>query len=87
MFKKLILFISFVILALFDINELRAEENIIVPLKKPELTIQELNKKVLINILKPLAKPNQNKEKVKTVENIKKEKIKVKVILPKKNTS
>ena len=84
MFKKIIFFISFSALLLFHINELSAVENYIVPLKKPKLTIQELNKKVLINILKPLPKPNKNKEKIITVKTVKKEIIKPKKLLPKK---
>jgi soluble lytic murein transglycosylase len=84
MFKKLLFIISFTVLILFNANRLHANEKYIVPLKKPELTVQELNKKVSINILKPLAKPNKDKEKIKTVEIVKKKKIKPKFIIPKK---
>ena len=83
MFKKFIFIISFSVLLLFHISELDAVENYIAPLKKPKLTIQELNKKVLINVLKPLAKPNKNKKKINNIKTVKK-KIKVKKILPKK---
>jgi len=84
MFKKLIFFISFSVLILFHIDKLYADENFIVPLKKPVLTAQELNKKVLNNILKPLAKPDKNKEKVKTAEVVKKKEVKLKFLIPKK---
>ena len=84
MFKKLLFIISFTVLILFNANRLHANEKYIVPLKKPELTVQELNKKVSINILKPLAKPNKDKEKIKTVEIVKKKKIKPKFLIPKK---
>ena len=84
MFKKLIFFINFSSLVLLSINELRADEINIVPLKKPELSVQELNKKVLINILKPLAKPTINTKKTKPVEVAKKKIIKPKFLIPKK---
>ena len=82
MFKKLIFFISFTTLVLFIVIDLRAAENNILPLKKPVLTILELNKKVSINILKPLAKPNKIKKK--PIEIVKKKEIKLKLIIPKK---
>ena len=84
MFKKLIFFISFSILTLFLVNELRAEEISIIPIKKPKLTIQELNKKVLINILKPLPKPIKKDEKIKIAEITEKKIKKPKLLIPKK---
>ena len=65
MFKKLIFFIGFQVLILYHVSELHADVKNIVPIKKPVLTIQEFNKKVSINILKPLAKPNKKKKKFK----------------------
>ena len=59
MLKKLIISISFLFLIFTNISELYANEKILLPLKKPILSDQELKKKVLINILKPLAKPSQ----------------------------
>jgi soluble lytic murein transglycosylase len=84
MFKKLLFFISFASLILYHIDKLHAEEKYILPLKKPEITIQELNKKVLINILKPLPKPTTIKKKIKTIEVVKKKTKKPKFIIPKK---
>jgi len=84
MFKKLIFFISFSTFIILFTNLLSANEANIIPLKKPILTAQELDKKISINILKPLAKPNKNKEKTKIVEIVKKENKKPKILLPKK---
>ena len=86
MFKKLIFFISFVVLTVIYTNQLYADENKILPLKKPILTAKELNKKISINILKPLPKPTKNKVKVKVdvVKVEKKEKTKTIFIIPKK---
>ena len=84
MFKKLIFFIGFQVLILYHVSELHADVKNIVPIKKPVLTIQEFNKKVSINILKPLAKPNKKKEKIQAVEIVKKKKIKPKFLIPKK---
>ncbi len=84
MLKKLIFFISFSSLLFFNLTELYANENNLVPLKKPTLTDQELKKKVLINILKPLPKPNKTKKKIKTAEIIEKDDVKPKILIPKK---
>jgi soluble lytic murein transglycosylase len=84
MFKKLLFFIYFTILIFFHESKLLADENVILPLKKPELTAQELNKKVLINILKPLPKPSEKKEETKVVEILEKKIIKPKFLIPKK---
>ena len=43
-------------------NNLFAEINSIVPLKKPVLSKEEIQKKISINILKPLKKPSKTKE-------------------------
>ncbi|MDB3888763.1 lytic transglycosylase domain-containing protein [Candidatus Pelagibacter sp.] len=80
MHKKLIFLISL----MFFFNELPANEKIIVPLKKPLLTKQELNKKVLINILKPLPKPKEKEKEKKLKKVVKEKKIQNKYLLPKK---
>ena len=55
--------------------ELKANEKRLLPLKKPILSEKELKKKVLVNILKPLAKPKKEIEKAKLkVNKIEKEK-------------
>ncbi len=67
MLKK-ILFLCFTVLILIFSNNLFAEIKSIVPLKKPVLSKEEIQKKISINILKPLKKPSKTKEvKVKEV--------------------
>ena len=61
MLKK-ILFLGFTISTLMFSNNLFAEINSIVPLKKPVLSNEEIQKKISINILKPLKKPSKKKE-------------------------
>ena len=56
MLKKL-LFISLVISIIVNINNLSAETTILVPLKKPSLTDEEIVKKLTQNILLPIKKP------------------------------
>ena len=84
MFKKFIFFISFSSILLFSVNQIHAEEKSVVPIKKPSLTTQELNEKVLINILKPLPKPKKNNGKTKTTELVNEKTTKPKFIIPKK---
>ena len=61
MLKK-ILFLSFALSILIFSNNLFAEINSVVPLKKPVLSKEEIQKKISINILKPLKKPLKTKE-------------------------
>ncbi len=61
MLKK-ILFLGLVTSILMFSNNLFAEINSIVPLKKPLLSNEEIQKKISINILKPLKKPLKKKE-------------------------
>ncbi len=56
MLKK-ILFLGFIVSILMFSNNLFAEINSTLPLKKPLLTNEEIQKKLSINILKPLKKP------------------------------
>ena len=66
MLKK-ILFLGFAVSILMFSNNLFAEIKSIVPLKKPVLSKEEIQKKISINILKPLKKPTKTKE-IKTEE-------------------
>lgn len=67
MLKK-ILFLGFTLSILIFSNNLFAEINSVVPLKKPVLSKEEIQKKISINILKPLKKPSKTKEiKIKEV--------------------
>ena len=52
MLKK-ILFLGFTVSILIFSNNLFAEINSVVPLKKPVLSKEEIQKKISINILKP----------------------------------
>ena len=61
MLKK-ILFLGFTVSILIFSNNLFAEINSVVPLKKPVLSKEEIQKKISINILKPLKKPSKTKE-------------------------
>ena len=88
MLKK-ILFLGFVTSILMFSNNLLAEINSIVPLKKPTLSNEEIQKKISINILKPLKKPSEVKE-IKIEETIVKKELvlerdKLSFKIPKKN--
>ena len=61
MLKK-ILFLGFIVSILMFSNNLFAEINSLIPLKKPVLSKEEIQKKISINILKPLKKPSKTKE-------------------------
>ncbi len=61
MLKK-ILFLCITVSILMFSNNLFAEIKSIVPLKKPVLSKEEIQKKISINILKPLKKPSKTKE-------------------------
>ena len=81
--KKLILFIYFTLLIITSNGFSTSIENNFIPLKKPKLTNKELKQKVLINILKPLPKPDTTIKKVIPKKIVEKE-VKTKLILPKK---
>ena len=70
--KKLIFLITLIMFFNSSLNELHSGEIKILPLKKPTLSDQELKKKVLVNLLKPLAKPKkiikETKLKIKVKE-------------------
>ncbi len=58
MHKKL-LFIGLIISFLLNSNNLSAETSVLIPLKKPTLTNQQLVNKLSKNILKPIKKPKK----------------------------
>ena len=62
MFKKL-LFICLLISFSINVNYVSAETGLIIPLKKPSLSDNEIKKKISKNILKPLKKPKKNESK------------------------
>ena len=57
MFKKLIFYISFSFLIIYNCSELHAEVKNIIPLKKPLLDSVTLENKLTQGILKPRPKP------------------------------
>ncbi len=81
MLKK-ILFLGFIVSLFMFSNNLLAEINSIVPLKKPSLSNEEIQKKISINILKPLKKPS-NKKETKIEEKV----VKKKLVLKEKTLS
>ena len=74
MIKKLLFLI---ITSMISINFSWAQ---IVPLKKPSLSSEELNKKIILNTIKPLKKPS----KVKVEKKVTKKETKLSFLLPKK---
>ena len=74
MIKKLLFLI---ITSLISFNFSSAQ---IVPLKKPSLSSEELNKKIILNTIKPLKKPS----KVKVEKKVAKKETKLSFLLPKK---
>ena len=81
MLKK-ILFLGFIVSIFMFSNNLLAEIYSIVPLKKPSLSKEEIQKKISINILKPLKKPSKKKE-TKIEEKV----VKKKLVLKEKTLS
>ena len=86
MLKKLIFFINLIIF-INSTSLLYAE---IIPLKKPSQTKEEEEKKLLVDVLKPLPKPIEKKEIQKKEEQIEKKIVSKNennksIILPKKN--
>ncbi len=61
MLRKILIVVFIVSILMFS-NNLLAEINSVVPLKKPVLSKEEIQKKISINILKPLKKPSKTKE-------------------------
>jgi soluble lytic murein transglycosylase len=81
--KILIIFITIIHL-LFGTTLAFSEEKKILPIKKPILSDSELQKKVLVNVIKPLPKPELSKEQKKTEVANKENNQKPQYLLPKK---
>ena len=64
--KKILIIFTTIIYLLFGTTLAFSEEKKILPIKKPILSDSELQKKVLVNIIKPLPKPDLSKEQKKT---------------------
>jgi soluble lytic murein transglycosylase len=63
--KKILIIFTTIIHLLFGTTLAFSEEKKILPIKKPILSDSELQKKVLVNIIKPLPKPDLSKEQKK----------------------
>ena len=91
MLKKL-LFLGLLILISVNFNYFLAETTLIIPLKKPSLSDNEIKHKISKNILKPLKKPKKTEsikiteKKIVEVKNIKKNK-ELSFKIPKKKPS
>ena len=64
--KKILIIFTTIIYLLFGTTLAFSEEKKILPIKKPILSDSELQKKVLVNIIKPLPKPDLSKDQKKT---------------------
>ena len=84
MFKNLIIIVFLISFVNINHTIIASEKSKLIPLKKPKLTRQELEKRVLINILKPLPKPILKKDKSPSTEFVKQKRIKTEILLPKK---
>ena len=62
---KKILFLGLIISIVVNFNYVSGETGLIIPLKKPSLSDNEIKDKISKNILKPLKKPKKN-ESIKT---------------------
>ena len=91
MHKKL-LFIGLILSFLLNSNKLSSETSVLIPLKKPTLTIEEMANKLSKNILKPIKKPKKNngikieEKNITKVKKLKKDK-KLSFKIPKKKPS
>ena len=87
--SKKLLFICLSISIFIIFNNLSAETTTLIPIKKPILTAEEINKKLSKNILIPIPKPKKIDKiviKEKDITKIKKEK-KLSFNIPKKKPS
>ena len=86
MFKKFLLIVS--LFTIFNQSVQTFAE--IIPLKKPIQSVEEKEKKLLVDVLKPLQKPSTKKDikkeqKQPDYKKVTKKKSNIGIILPKKN--
>jgi len=62
MVKKLLYFVVLISIISTNLFNANSEDLKILPLKKPNLTDEEIEKKLSINILRPLEKPKEKNE-------------------------
>ena len=87
MFKKFLLIISLIVI----LNQSAQTFAEIIPIKKPVQSIKEKEKKLLVDVLKPLQKPStkkviKNEQKQPDYKKATKKKSNIGIILPKKKT-
>jgi soluble lytic murein transglycosylase len=82
--KKILIIFTTIFHLLFGTTLAFSEEKKILPIKKPILSDSELQKKVLVNIIKPLPKPDLSKEQKKTEVANEENNQKPQYLLPKK---
>jgi soluble lytic murein transglycosylase len=84
MFKNLLCFVVLISIILINFTSANSEDKNILPIKKPNLTVEEIEQKLSINILRPLEKPKKNNETEIEELNIEISEKKISFIIPKK---
>ena len=84
MFKNLLYFVVLISIILINFTNANSEDKKILPIKKPDLTVEEIEQKLSINILRPLEKPKDQTEPEIEEVNIKISEKKIAFIIPKK---
>ena len=84
MFKNLLCFVVLISIILLNFTSANSEDKNILPIKKPNLTVEEIEQKLSINILRPLEKPKKNNETEIEEFNIEISEKKISFIIPKK---
>jgi len=62
MFKNLLYFVVLISIISINFTSANSEDKKILPIKKPNLTTEEIEQKLSINILRPLEKPKEKVE-------------------------
>jgi len=84
MFKNLLCFVVLISIILINFTSANSEDKNILPIKKPNLTVEEIEQKLSINIIRPLEKPKKNNETEIEEFNIEISEKKIAFIIPKK---
>ena len=84
MFKNLLYFVVLISIILINFTSANSEDKNILPIKKPNLTVEEIEQKLSINILRPLEKPKDQTEAEIEEVNIEISEKKIAFIIPKK---
>jgi len=62
MFKNLLYFVVLISIISINFTSANSEDKKILPIKKPNLSTEEIEQKLSINILRPLEKPKEKVE-------------------------